>query len=149
MAAPLSLLPSHGHDSYELFGYYLSRTADSMGNGSTDINPFVAKLVPLAFYDPLVLQLLLAQSAAHRQAASQRAAAAAATAAGGGSELAQRYYTDSLGMFRSLVGQHLAGRHDGSLTLTVGSLILCLTEVSVPTRTLPSEPRRPRTRPLC
>ncbi|EXV05180.1 Zn(2)-Cys(6) zinc finger domain protein [Metarhizium robertsii] len=48
----MSLLPSHGHDSFELLSYYLERTANSMGNGSTDINPFVAKLIPLAFFRP-------------------------------------------------------------------------------------------------
>jgi len=117
---PMSLLPTHGHSSYELLSYYLSRTANSMGNGSTDVNPFVAKLVPLAFSNPLVLQLILAQSAAHRQASKEPDSS---------NEVAQRYYTDSLRMFRNVVGEYVGGKEENTLTLTVGSLILCLTEV--------------------
>lgn len=128
VASPMALLPSHGHDSYELLSYYLSRTANSMGNGSTDVNPFIAKLVPLAFSNPLVLQLILAQSAAHRQASTSLRA---------GNEVAQQYYTDSLRMFRSVVGEYVAGKDEDPLTLTVGSLILCLTEVWSPPERLP------------
>ncbi|KAM4055854.1 fungal specific transcription factor [Hirsutella rhossiliensis] len=120
VAAPMALLPSHGPNSYELLSYYLSRTANSMGNGSTDVNPFIVKLVPLAFSNPLVLQLLLAQSAAHRQASSLQA----------GNEIAQQYYTDSLRLFRNVVGEYVSGKDENPLTLTVGSLILCLTEVA-------------------
>ncbi|KJZ75308.1 hypothetical protein HIM_05234 [Hirsutella minnesotensis 3608] len=145
---PMSLLPARGHDSYELLSYYLSRTANSMGNGSTEVNPFVAKLVPLgkyglhyirdsdkkevyypfvaklvplAFSNPLVLQLILAQSAAHRQASNELEV---------GNEVAQQYYTDSLCMFRNVVGDYVSGKDENPLTLTVGSLILCLTEVA-------------------
>ncbi|GAO19934.1 hypothetical protein UVI_02043600 [Ustilaginoidea virens] len=117
----MSLLPSHGHDSFELLSYYLARTANSMGNGSTDSNPFVAKLIPLAFSDPLVLHLILAQSAVHRQASDECSS---------GGEVATRYYTDSLRMFRRLVGEYVSGRNDDNLVVTVGSLILCLTEVA-------------------
>ncbi|KAG8413366.1 hypothetical protein J3458_012935 [Metarhizium acridum] len=117
----MSLLPSHGHDSFELLSYYLERTANSMGNGSTDINPFVAKLIPLAFSDPLVLHLILAQSAVHRQSAKQ---------CGSGGEVATRYYADSLRMFRNLVGEYVSGKEGTNLVVTVGSLILCLTEVA-------------------
>jgi hypothetical protein len=116
----MSLLPSHGHDSFELLSYYLARTANSMGNGSTDINPFVAKLIPLAFSDPLVLHLILAQSAVHRQSSKE---------CGSGGEVATRYYTDSLRMFRNVVGEYVSGKEGTNLVVTVGSLILCLTEV--------------------
>lgn len=91
-----------------------------MGNGSTDVNPFISKLVPLAFSSPLVLQLILAQSASHRQAAHSYAV---------GNEVAQKYYTDSLRMFRNVVGEYMSGKVENTLILTVGSLILCLTEV--------------------
>ncbi|GAB0139027.1 hypothetical protein EsDP_00007245 [Epichloe bromicola] len=117
----MSLLPSHGHDSFELLSYYLSRTANSMGNGSTDINPFVAKLIPLAFSDPLVLHLILAQSAVHRHASRECTS---------GGEVATRYYSNSLRMFGNLVGEYVAGKEDKNLVVTVGSLILCLTEVA-------------------
>lgn len=119
--APMSLMPDHSHQSYELLSYYLSRTANSMGNGSTDVNPFIAKLIPLGFSNPLVLQLLLAQSAAHRQAADVAVRPA--------NQIAQRYYTDSLRMFRNVVSEYVSGREENTLVLTVGSLILCLTEV--------------------
>ncbi|KAF5254353.1 hypothetical protein FANTH_838 [Fusarium anthophilum] len=118
---PISMLPEQGHQSYELLSYYLSRTANSMGNGSTDVNPFIAKLIPLAFSKPLVLQLILAQSAAHRQASAERHPS---------DEIAQRYYTDSLRMFRNVVDEYVSGNAENTLILTVGSLIMCLTEVA-------------------
>ncbi|CVK90496.1 related to C6 transcription factor [Fusarium mangiferae] len=118
---PMSMLPEQGHQSYELLSYYLSRTANSMGNGSTDVNPFIAKLIPLAFSKPLVLQLILAQSAAHRQASAERHPS---------DEIAQRYYTDSLRMFRNVVDEYVSGNAENTLVLTVGSLIMCLTEVA-------------------
>ncbi|KAF7552442.1 hypothetical protein G7Z17_g4306 [Cylindrodendrum hubeiense] len=119
---PIPMLSQqHGHDSYELLSYYLERTANSMGNGSTDVNPFIAKLIPLGFSNPLVLQLILAQSAAHRQASDERYPT---------DQIAQRYYTDSLRMFRNVVSEYVSGKDDNTLVLTVGSLILCLTEVA-------------------
>jgi hypothetical protein len=117
---PMSMLPQQGHHSYELLSYYLARTANSMGNGSTDVNPFIAKLIPLAFSKPLVLQLILAQSAAHRQASAEPLPT---------DEVAQRYYTDSLRMFRNVVDEYVSGNAENTLVLTVGSLIMCLTEV--------------------
>lgn len=117
---PMSMLPEQGHHSYELLSYYLARTANSMGNGSTDVNPFISKLIPLAFSKPLVLQLILAQSAAHRQASAERHPS---------DEVAQRYYTDSLRMFRNVVDEYVSGNAENTLVLTVGSLIMCLTEV--------------------
>lgn len=117
---PMSMLPEQGHHSYELLSYYLARTANSMGNGSTDVNPFISKLIPLAFSKPLVLQLILAQSAAHRQASAERHPS---------DEVAQRYYTDSLRMFRNVVDEYVSGNAENMLVLTVGSLIMCLTEV--------------------
>lgn len=123
VTAPMSLMPEHSHQSYELLSYYLSRTANSMGNGSTDVNPFIAKLIPLGFSNPLVLQLLLAQSAAHRQAAD-------VVAPHPSNQVAQRYYTDSLRMFRNVVDEYVSGKDENTLVLTVGSLILCLTEVA-------------------
>ncbi|KAK6710165.1 hypothetical protein SNK03_004613 [Fusarium graminearum] len=118
---PMSMLPEQGHHSYELLSYYLARTANSMGNGSTDVNPFISKLIPLAFSKPLVLQLILAQSAAHRQASAERHPS---------DEVAQRYYTDSLRMFRNVVDEYVSGNAENTLVLTVGSLIMCLTEVA-------------------
>lgn len=116
-----SMLPSYGSDSLELLSHYLSRTANSMGNGSTDINPFIAQLVPIAFSNPLVLQLILAQSASHRQASGGEVV---------GNEVAQKYYTDSLRMFRNVVNEYMSGKEENTLVLTIGSLILSLTEIA-------------------
>ena len=116
-------LPHHRLESLDLLGFYLSRTANSMGNGSTDINPFVATLVPLAFASPLVLQLILAQSAAHRHASQDDQSA---------NEAAHRHYHQSLSQFREEVALYIAGKEDYLLVLAVGSLILSLTEVSFP-----------------
>ncbi|KAK7229979.1 hypothetical protein V2G26_002149 [Clonostachys chloroleuca] len=119
--ASLSVLPHIDPDSSELLSFYLQKTANSMGNGSTDVNPFVVQLVPLAFQNNLVLRLILAQSAVHRQVSQDRQPS---------NELAERHYTDSLRLFRALVGVYLSGKHDGILPLAVGSLILSLTEVA-------------------
>ena len=117
----MTLLPTHDHVSYELLSYYLARTANSMGNGSTDVNPFISKLIPLAFSNPLVLHLILAQSAVHREASNECVLSG---------EVATRYYTESLRMFRKVVGEYVSGKDGTNLVVTVGSLILCLTEVS-------------------
>jgi transcription factor-like protein/Zn(2)-Cys(6) binuclear cluster domain-containing protein len=116
----LSLFPQHDADASGLLSYYLSRTANSMGNGSTELNPFVCTFVPLAFSNQLVLQLILAQSAVHRQVGHSPLPS---------DQLAQRYYTDSLRLFRSAVGDYMSGKSSDKLVLTTGSLILSLTEV--------------------
>ncbi|CEJ92680.1 Putative Pc12g14900 protein [[Torrubiella] hemipterigena] len=121
IAPTISMLPSQGNESLELLSHYLSRTANSMGNGSTDVNPFVSQLVPIAFSNPLVLQLILAQSASHRQASGGEIQ---------GNEVAQKYYTDSLRMFRNVVDEYMSGKEENTLDLTIGSLILSLTEVA-------------------
>lgn len=121
IAPTISLLPSQGNEALDLLSHYLARTANSMGNGSTDINPFVSQLVPIAFSNPLVLQLILAQSASHRQASGGEIQ---------GNEVAQKYYTDSLRMFRNVVDEYMSGKEENTLDLTIGSLILSLTEVA-------------------
>lgn len=104
----------------ELLSYYLSRTANSMGNGSTDVNPFIAQLVPLAFSQVLVLRLILAQSAAQRYLSAKEQPV---------SENAQRRYAASLREFRRAIGEYNSGKGENLVIITVGSLILCLTEV--------------------
>jgi hypothetical protein len=121
-AAPSAMapLPGFGRETFELLSFYLSRTANSMGNGSTDTNPFVATLIPIAFSSSLVLRLILAQSAIHRHVSQETQVS---------NEIAQRCYHESLRQFREVVGEYVAGKDDDTLTLTVGSLILSLTEV--------------------
>lgn len=122
----ISLLPGHGHSSYELLSYYIGRTANSMGNGSTGINPFIAKLIPLSFCSPLILQLILAQSAMHRTALTEVQQT---------KSLAYRHYARSIGMFRTSISEFIAGQNPNSVVLAAGSLLMCLTEASsVPQR---------------
>ncbi|CAH0056990.1 unnamed protein product [Clonostachys solani] len=117
----LSLIPQYSHQSSELLGYYLTRTANSMGNASTDINPFVSKLIPLAFDNPLIMQLILAQSAAHRKEELQDDSAGA---------IAQQYYTKSLRLFSQEIDAHVDESQGGTLVLSFGSLIMSLTEIA-------------------
>lgn len=63
---PVELFPDFEPRSYELFQHYIERTAISLSNNSTSINPFVTEIVLLAMSNTLILQLLLAQSAAHK-----------------------------------------------------------------------------------
>lgn len=81
----VTLLPGVDGPSFELLGHHLSRTALSMGNGSTEVNPFISQLTPLCFANSFILELVLCQSANHR-------------AIGDVSELnvAQGYYNKSL-----------------------------------------------------
>lgn len=120
LTKPLSLFPHHGEHSPDLLGFYLDRTANCMGNGSTDSNPFITKLIPLAFSHSLLLQLIMAQSAVHRQMSKDRHPS---------DEVAIRSYSDSLRYFRTVVDGYVSGREENTLVLTVGSLILSLTEV--------------------
>ncbi|KFY26812.1 hypothetical protein V493_03864 [Pseudogymnoascus sp. VKM F-4281 (FW-2241)] len=121
LTKPLSLFPHHGKYSPDLLGFYLDRTANCMGNGSTDSNPFITKLIPLAFSHSLLLQLIMAQSAVHRQMSKDRHPS---------DEVARRSYSDSLRYFRTVVDGYVSGREENTLVLTVGSLILSLTEVA-------------------
>ncbi|KFY50782.1 hypothetical protein V496_09169 [Pseudogymnoascus sp. VKM F-4515 (FW-2607)] len=121
LTKPLSLFPHHGKYSPDLLSFYLDRTANCMGNGSTDSNPFITKLIPLAFSHPLLLQLIMAQSAVHRQMSKDRHPS---------DEVAIRSYSDSLRYFRTVVDGYVSGREENALILTVGSLILSLTEVA-------------------
>lgn len=91
-----------------------------MGNGSTTANPFIVQLIPLSFANPVVLELMLSQSASHR------------AVLGGGDwaeAIAQTYYTKSIRRFRSAVTDYLAGTEASPLWVTIGALIMCFTEV--------------------
>jgi hypothetical protein len=123
MPGRMSLLPQQDPDAFHILSFYLSRTANCMGNGSTDSNPFLSTLIPLAFSDQLVLQLLLAQGAAHRQVGQAQT---------NGDQIAQRYYTGSLRLFRSAIREYISGKSTDKLVLATGSLILSLTEVCTP-----------------
>lgn len=114
----LSMLPQLGHESFELLSYYLAKTANSMGNGSTDFNPFLTQLVPLAFSSELILQLILSQSAAQR----------AVMGSDSTQIVAHNYYTRSLGLFRNAVNDFIRGNRADGIMLATGALVLCFTE---------------------
>lgn len=114
-----SLLPQLGNDSFELLSHYLSKTANSMGNGSTDANPFIVELVPLAFSSELILQLMLTQSAAHRAVMGPRTTR----------NVADSYYSKSLRLFRNTVNSFISGSSVDGLVLATGALVMCFTEV--------------------
>ncbi|RSL60529.1 hypothetical protein CEP53_005426 [Fusarium sp. AF-6] len=113
-------MPGLDAQSFELMSHYLASTAISMGNGSTTANPFVVQLIPLSFANPVVLELMLSQSASHR-------------AVLGGDEaevMTQKYYTKSIGLFRNAVTDYLAGAEASPLWVTIGALIMCFTETA-------------------
>lgn len=114
----LALLPGVDGPSFDLLGYYLSRTALSMGNGSTDVNPFVSQLIPLCFANNFIFELVLCQSANHRAVED----ASKLT-------LADGYYNKSLQLFRRSITDYVSGRETSPLWIAIGALIMCYTEV--------------------
>ena len=115
----MSMLPGYDPESYTLLSHYLSTTADCMANGTTPINPFLVQIVPLAFTSDLLLQLVLAQSAAHRAFRRRDESDA----------VAQSHYTKAIQLFRHGVGEFIEGKESNPLMLLVGALLMCFTEV--------------------
>lgn len=115
----IPLLPRLEPTSTSLLSHYLSRTANSMGNGSTDSNPFIVQLIPLAFSSELLLYLLLTQSAEHLAISEQDMP----------KSTLRMYYGRSIQLFREGLNNYLAGKEDDALILTIGTLVMCLTEV--------------------
>lgn len=113
-----SLIPGLQTRSFQLLGHYVSCTALSMGNGSTNENPFITQMVPLMFANNLILRLVLAQSAAHQAIASNDAL-----------DVAQRDYASALRTFRSAIDEYIDGHEQSPLWVTIGALIMCFTEV--------------------
>lgn len=114
----VSPFPCQDARSLELLSHYLSRTALSMGNGSTDVNPFISQLVPLSFANGVILDLLLCQSAAHRAIEDITKL-----------DVAHGHYNKSLRMFRKSIQDFINGQETDSLWIVVGALIMCFTEV--------------------
>ncbi|KAJ6115309.1 hypothetical protein N7486_001087 [Penicillium sp. IBT 16267x] len=116
----MSMLPGYDPESYTLLSHYLSTTADCMANGTTPINPFLVQIVPLAFTSDLLLQLVLAQSAAHRAFRRRDESDA----------VAQSHYTKAIQLFRHGVGDFIEGKQSNPLMLLVGALLMCFTETA-------------------
>ncbi|KAF7715446.1 Fungal Zn(2)-Cys(6) binuclear cluster domain-containing protein [Penicillium ucsense] len=116
----MSMLPGYDPESYGLLSHYLSNTADVMANGTTPINPFLVQIVPLAFSSDLLLQLVIAQSAAHR-----------AFRRGDDSDaVASSHYTKAIQLFRHGVSDFIEGKESNPLMLLVGALLMCFTETA-------------------
>lgn len=118
IARNMSFFPDYNNQPFDLLSHYLSRTALCMGNGSTDVNPFITQLVPLCFADGLILELVLCQSAAHR-----------AMEDSGAKGIAQRRYVKSLGRFQKSIDDYVNGQESNPLWIAVGALIMCFIEV--------------------
>jgi hypothetical protein len=113
-----SLLPGQDGESFALLSHYLSRTAYSMGNGSTEANPFINHLIPMCFANELILELVLCQSAVHRAVESIQY-----------KDVARKHYSKSLSLFRRSIDAYVEGRETSPLWIAVGALIMCFTEV--------------------
>lgn len=111
----------------ELLSHYLTETSIAISNGATEVNPFVVQLIPLAFTDPLLLQLLLAQAAAHRAEAAYSGRSAVVKRY---ADSARTYYTQALRAFRNALGTYIMGNKERLTILAIGSLTLCVTEVT-------------------
>lgn len=115
----MSMLPGYDPESYALLSHYLSNTADVMANGTTPINPFLVQIVPLAFTSDLLLQLVIAQSAAHRAFRRRDDSDA----------VANSHYTKAIQLFRHGVNDFIEGKESNPLMLLIGALLMCFTEV--------------------
>ncbi|RYP06120.1 hypothetical protein DL764_003342 [Monosporascus ibericus] len=115
----LSIFPGLDDRSLDLLSYYLSRTASSMFNGSTEYNPFISQLIPLSYSNRFILQLLLSQSASHRAISEIDQNC-----------LAQKDYTMSLKLFQQAIDEYVNGHESSPLWVAIGALIMCFTETT-------------------
>ncbi|RYP57063.1 hypothetical protein DL769_009717 [Monosporascus sp. CRB-8-3] len=115
----LSIFPGLDDRSLGLLSYYLSRTASSMFNGSTEYNPFISQLIPLSYSNHFILQLLLSQSASHRAISEIDP-----------DFLAQKDYTMSLRLFQQAIDEYVSGHESSPLWVAMGALIMCFTETT-------------------
>ncbi|KAL7916206.1 hypothetical protein GGI35DRAFT_25544 [Trichoderma velutinum] len=116
---PLSLLPASEHTTAETLRYYVLRPTNRGTRPLPDINPTNPKLIDLAYSNPLVLQLIIAERADHREVSSARLPTG---------ERAESFYRAAIGAFAPKIRGYLAGNEEDMLSLTMGSLILALTE---------------------
>jgi hypothetical protein len=92
-----------------------------MDSGATILNPFLVQLVPIAMSSKFIMQLILAQSCAHRAIMPSEIASVDITL----------QYNTAVRALRLAVNSFVEQRdHVDPLTLTVGILIMCFTEVS-------------------
>ncbi|RYP13524.1 hypothetical protein DL765_006846 [Monosporascus sp. GIB2] len=115
----LSAFPGLDDRSLDLLSYYLSRTASSMFNGSTEYNPFISQLIPLSYSNHFILRLLLSQSASHRAISEIDP-----------NYLAQKDYTMSLRLFQQAIDEYVNGYESSPIWVAMGALIMCFTETT-------------------
>ncbi|KAL6698422.1 hypothetical protein J3F84DRAFT_346752 [Trichoderma pleuroticola] len=120
-ALPLSLLPACKPTTAETLRYYVLRPINRGTRLLADINPTNPKLVDLAYSNPLVLQLIIAERANHREVSSARLPTG---------EAAEAFHRSAIGAFALKIRGYLAGNEEDMLPLTMGGLILSLTETA-------------------
>ncbi|KAM0260881.1 hypothetical protein ACHAQJ_002499 [Trichoderma viride] len=118
---PPMLLPACDYAAYEILHYYSTRPSNYRIENVPDINPVNPKLLRLAYSNPLVMQLIIAQRVNHREVSS------AILPTG---ESADRYFTDAIGKFGPKIDRYLAGHEEEMLPLTLGSMILSLVDMT-------------------
>ncbi|KAE8142993.1 fungal-specific transcription factor domain-containing protein [Aspergillus pseudotamarii] len=115
-----TFMPQLDPARFELFGYYIQTTANSMANGASISNPFIVQLVPLALYSDLILESILCQSSAHRAIRGSDSPHTEAI----------RLYNKSLRSLRMAINNVVAPTQVDLLSLTVSVLIMCFTETA-------------------
>ncbi|KAL6880942.1 fungal-specific transcription factor domain-containing protein [Trichoderma novae-zelandiae] len=118
-ALPLSLLPANEYAASEMLAYYSRRPQECLTGPVPDLNPVNPKLVDLAYSNPLVLQLIIAQRANHREVSSAMLPTG---------ERAESFYAAAIAEFGPKIDSYLAGHEQDMLPLALGSLVISLTE---------------------
>ncbi|PTB80211.1 hypothetical protein M440DRAFT_1325084 [Trichoderma longibrachiatum ATCC 18648] len=118
-ALPLSLLPQDDYTASEMLKYYSKRPEELQTKPVPDLNPVNPKLIDLAYSNPLVLQLIMAQKANHRQVSSAMLPTG---------ERAESFYAAAIADFGPMIDSYLAGNEQDMLPLTLASLVISLTE---------------------
>ncbi|RFU72776.1 c6 transcription factor [Trichoderma arundinaceum] len=118
---PVSLLPANEYSTAEILFYYNVRQPGFRSNNSIDIDLNDDKFRQLAYSNPLVMQLIVAHKADHRPVND------AAFASGEGVE---RFHAAAIRKLGPKIARYLAGNEDEMLSLTLGSVVLSLTEMA-------------------
>ncbi|KAL7822803.1 hypothetical protein V8C26DRAFT_436933 [Trichoderma gracile] len=118
-AMPLSLLPQDDYTAAEMLTYYSKRPEDRQTKPVPELNPVNPKLIDLAYSNPLVLQLIIAQRVDHRPVSSAMLPTG---------ERAESFYAAAIAEFGPMIDSYLAGNEQDMLPLTLASLVISLTE---------------------
>ncbi|UKZ47526.1 hypothetical protein TrVGV298_001746 [Trichoderma virens] len=120
-ALPLAFLPACEPTTAETLKYYILRPINQGTSHLADINPPHPKVIGLAYSNPLVLQLIIAERVNHREVSSAMLPTG---------ESAERFHRANIAAFESKIQSYLDGNEEDMLPLTVGSIIISLTETA-------------------